>query len=378
MNNNYAAPHTPIASAKRPRNPNRAMPTRLNTTPPRTATSSDSISTSTPNTSNITSTPSQFKSIPEASLSPMHPARPMHSHNSPCQSSQEHNKESLNDLNGDDAEDSSSSSTWGALFSPVLSFLGQPQPDTHVDGEEHVDDDSQQQNHLSPQKEGDDVATVAVHQDEIIYDKDGDVSMDHNSETECTLHSNGHITTGEHQIQQHEDSSHSQIVPSGASVVEDSASEDDYDDDSSEVEEEFNPYLFIKRLPIYSSVAPFEERIHLPPKDEDDPRQTLVLDLDETLVHCTVEPNTPNVDMVFPVVFHGMEYQVHVRKRPYLKEFLERVYKEFEVVVFTASQRVYADELLNRIDPGTCDYFCRTHRTYSMPYLVKIYDNHHV
>lgn len=194
-------------------------------------------------------------------------------------------------------------------------------------------------------------ATVAVHQDEIIYDKDGDVSMDHNSETECTLHSNGHITTGEHQIQQHEDSSHSQIVPSGASVVEDSASEDDYDDDSSEVEEEFNPYLFIKRLPIYSSVAPFEERIHLPPKDEDDPRQTLVLDLDETLVHCTVEPNTPNVDMVFPVVFHGMEYQVHVRKRPYLKEFLERVYKEFEVVVFTASQRVYADELLNRIDP---------------------------
>jgi hypothetical protein len=161
---------------------------------------------------------------------------------------------------------------------------------------------------------------------------------------------------------------------------------------------------------------------------------TLVLDLDETLVHCTVEP-VPDPDMVFPVEFNGVQYQVgaravtalpdaadappvvsccgvgwglcfamlrcdartlasdpgqkhisrratlhcsfhtqkyllhnapsttptqpnptnptqpnptrtgkspqvHVRKRPHLEEFLQRVSKMFEVVVFTASQQV--------------------------------------
>ena len=56
----------------------------------------------------------------------------------------------------------------------------------------------------------------------------------------------------------------------------------------------------------------------------------LVLDLDETLVHCTVEPIS-DADMVFPVVFNGVEYSVNVRKRPYLEEFLQKVAGKFEV-----------------------------------------------
>ena len=119
-------------------------------------------------------------------------------------------------------------------------------------------------------------------------------------------------------------------------------------------EEEFNPYLFIKSLPLYRSVVPHpHRRVCLPPKCPADPPIALVLDLDETLVHCTVEP-TPDADMVFPVVFNGVEYRVHVRCRPYLEEFLRRVSRDFEVIVFTASQKVYADELLDRIDPGEC------------------------
>lgn len=113
--------------------------------------------------------------------------------------------------------------------------------------------------------------------------------------------------------------------------------------------EEFNPYLFIKHLPTYESVR-IPGKICLPPKDRGDNRISLVLDLDETLVHCTVEP-IDDPDMIFPVEFGGVEYQVHVRKRPFLKEFLEAVYEKFEVIVFTASQKVYADSLLDRIDP---------------------------
>lgn len=125
--------------------------------------------------------------------------------------------------------------------------------------------------------------------------------------------------------------------------------EQDQQEEEEDDLEEFNPYLFIKHLPPYETVR-IPGKICLPPKDKGDDRISLVLDLDETLVHCTVEP-IDDPDMVFPVSFGGVEYQVHVRKRPFLKEFLEAVCEKFEVIVFTASQKVYADSLLNRIDP---------------------------
>ena len=109
-----------------------------------------------------------------------------------------------------------------------------------------------------------------------------------------------------------------------------------------EIVEEFNPFLFIKQLPPYEHVA-IPGKICLPQRKytRSAPASpvTLVLDLDETLVHCTVEP-VPDPDVVFPVEFNGVSYQVHVRKRPHLEEFLLRVSKMFEVVVFTASQQV--------------------------------------
>jgi len=120
-----------------------------------------------------------------------------------------------------------------------------------------------------------------------------------------------------------------------------------YEDEEEELEE-FNPYLFIKQLPKYESVR-IDGKICLPPKTSPH-KTTLVLDLDETLVHCTVEP-VPNADMIFPVIFGGISYQVHVRLRPGVHEFLDAVKDKFEVVVFTASQKVYADSLLDRLDP---------------------------
>jgi CTD small phosphatase-like protein 2 len=59
-------------------------------------------------------------------------------------------------------------------------------------------------------------------------------------------------------------------------------------------------------------------------------RPTLALDLDETLVHCTVDP-VPNPDHIFSVVFNDVSYRVYVRKRPYLQQFLELVSQMFEV-----------------------------------------------
>lgn len=116
--------------------------------------------------------------------------------------------------------------------------------------------------------------------------------------------------------------------------------------------DEFNPWHFIKSLPPYSRIAHTVPPITLPPKDANAPEKTLVLDLDETLVHCTVEtPDTP-ADLTFPVVFRGTTFTVHVRLRPFLQTFLDRLVGKYEIIVFTASQKVYANELLNLIDPS--------------------------
>ena len=45
------------------------------------------------------------------------------------------------------------------------------------------------------------------------------------------------------------------------------------------------------------------------------------------------------------------DHTVYVRRRPHLEMFLHRVAQMFEVVVFTASENVYAEPLLDTLDP---------------------------
>mmetsp|Transcript_72153 Transcript_72153/g.145143 ORF Transcript_72153/g.145143 Transcript_72153/m.145143 type:complete len:363 (-) Transcript_72153:409-1497(-) len=129
------------------------------------------------------------------------------------------------------------------------------------------------------------------------------------------------------------------------------AADDDVDEDDDG--EEFNPYLFIKQLPPYHEAQTTHPLVpRLPPRrmTRNVNPVTLVLDLDETLVHCSVEGGT-GADLVFPVNFNGAVYQVGVKMRPHMDRFLRAVASKFEVVVFTASQQVYADTLLDIIDP---------------------------
>ena len=76
----------------------------------------------------------------------------------------------------------------------------------------------------------------------------------------------------------------------------------------------------------------------------------LVLDLDETLVHSSFKP-VPKCDYILPVEIEGITHHVYVIKRPGCEEFLERVGKMYEVVIFTASLSKYADPLLDLLDP---------------------------
>lgn len=122
------------------------------------------------------------------------------------------------------------------------------------------------------------------------------------------------------------------------------------EDMDEEMSYEFDPFFFMAQLPPHHLVRHNLQDPTRLPMSMDPSKPTLVLDLDETLVHCSPEP-TESYDVTFGVQFNGSVCQVFVKKRPYLDEFLEHVSKKFEVVIFTASQRVYAERLLDILDP---------------------------
>ena len=86
-------------------------------------------------------------------------------------------------------------------------------------------------------------------------------------------------------------------------------------------------------------------------------KKTLVLDLDETLVHSSFKPIL-DPDFIIPVEIEGRIVDVYVLKRPLMDEFLTAVGQIYEVVVFTASLSKYADPLLDLLDPDNVIRCC--------------------
>ncbi|XP_077252345.1 uncharacterized protein LOC143891689 [Tasmannia lanceolata] len=112
----------------------------------------------------------------------------------------------------------------------------------------------------------------------------------------------------------------------------------------------FDPHLFIRNVPDLAEVVPSLWPVLLPKNTQIRKSVTLVLDLDETLIHSTLE-HCDDANFTFPVYYNMKEHTVYVRRRPYLQIFLEKVAEMFEIIVFTASQSIYAEQLLNILDP---------------------------
>ncbi|KAJ4466543.1 NLI interacting factor-like phosphatase-domain-containing protein [Lentinula aciculospora] len=95
-------------------------------------------------------------------------------------------------------------------------------------------------------------------------------------------------------------------------------------------------------------------------------QKTLVLDLDETLIHSTTRPiSTANSSGLFgfgarkggpghvvEVMLGGRSTLYHVYKRPFVDFFLRTVSGWYTLVIFTASMKEYADPVIDWLDAG--------------------------
>ena len=79
-------------------------------------------------------------------------------------------------------------------------------------------------------------------------------------------------------------------------------------------------------------------------------KKTLILDLDETLVHSGFNPFTRKSDVTLNINVDGRNHVINVLKRPYVDEFLKEMSEIFEIIVFTASISEYASALLDKLD----------------------------
>ena len=78
---------------------------------------------------------------------------------------------------------------------------------------------------------------------------------------------------------------------------------------------------------------------------------TLVLDLDETLIHFKSNPNN--------------ESSGKIMIRPFLYDFLKNIKKDFELIIFTAATQDYADPIINAIEKDEKYFDYRLYRIHT-------------
>ena len=98
--------------------------------------------------------------------------------------------------------------------------------------------------------------------------------------------------------------------------------------------------------PVFSSKI-----IYLPPL-KSKKTKTLILDLDETLIHCSQDSKAP-ADMKIPIqVSDEKIVEAGLYIRPHSDKFLKEMSKIYEIVIFTSSHPTYANRVLNILDPN--------------------------
>eukprot|EP00347_Sterkiella_histriomuscorum_P023990 403332687 len=134
----------------------------------------------------------------------------------------------------------------------------------------------------------------------------------------------------------------------------------------------------VRNLPQYSqlNLSPSHlQKILLPPVNclpkQQQKLYTLILDMDETLIYCRQNPYPGYQDIIQATSSahntYSCQVQIFTSYRPNLRKFLEQVSQIFEVVIFTASEKSYADLILDKIDPRNEFFSKRLYRDSCLP-----------
>lgn len=124
--------------------------------------------------------------------------------------------------------------------------------------------------------------------------------------------------------------------------------------------------LFPKHLNVKEQIQKIKEKIKLPPQSK---KQTLILDLDETLIHSDLDHYFKTHDTVLKFQYEDeenngrmIEEDIPLILRPNLKDFLDFASSYFELFVFTASYKSYADAILDYIEKDKKYFKLRLYR----------------
>ena len=125
----------------------------------------------------------------------------------------------------------------------------------------------------------------------------------------------------------------------------------------------------------FSFIANLSSELEYIPPSPIEGKKTLVLDLDETLIHSSEFPPHSNVNFFKIKGTSDYNYKItldetiendnksnsiYVYKRPGLDDFLKYVSKTFEIFIYTYAERFYAEPILNVILP----FLDEDHRLY--------------
>ena len=105
------------------------------------------------------------------------------------------------------------------------------------------------------------------------------------------------------------------------------------------------------------------------PKKISEHHKTLIIDLDETLVHSYFDKPPPrSADIIFDIKIGDIPIKVFTLIRPGALQFLEKMSNLYEIVIFTASLNQYANPLLDIIDKNNfCNF--RLFREHCCPFM---------